>query len=105
MGKDGYVRGAILKVPPEGRYGPTRIQRPLQRLHPLEGHSATPDQESVCESISENDDGTEEPEDMTATVGVGDDAEEVATVCRGHPTGCISGQRLCQGAKSLLMGC
>lgn len=41
-GKDGYARGAILKVAARGDQA-TTLQRPLQSLYPLEVHASSSD--------------------------------------------------------------
>lgn len=69
-GKDGQIRGAILRVSSEKGHS-TTLQRPLQRLYPLEidCYVKEPEGENPCESESP---GAETVEPVDATDGNGD---------------------------------
>ena len=63
VGRDGPTRGAVLRVASTGARE-SLLQRPLQRLYPLEINSLDADEEDADE-----EEGTEEPNGMPATDG------------------------------------
>ena len=68
VGKDGRVRGAVLRVASTGRRE-SILQRPLQRIYPLEIKNLTPGEEesgSDNEAVPEHSDPTVEAEQDAA---------------------------------------
>ena len=110
VGRDGIARGAVVRVASSSG-SPTILQRPLQKLYPLEIHSEPPHSNSKTSSTRSQETSTSaSSDDASVSISTGNDSQliipiQLHVLDRSHPRDKLPFKRECsyeRGAQMII---